>query len=237
MVLNLLEQKVFPREVSLGDPVWALKEVSRDPTHKWILERKNGRTISAIDIQRCYLDLAKKHLTGMDDESDWVLREWERTLDDLERDPMSCSDRIDWVTKKWLLDMFREDEGLEWSDPWLQSLDLEYHNINPERGLYHDLMKKGGIERVIDDEHVDRANFEPPQDTRAKARSQLVKVLSEHRVRYIVDWDSVYLENEHHISFRDPFNTYDDEVGAFVEEIKVASESDQSSGTMRRPLQ
>ena len=236
MVLNLLERKVFPKDVSLGDPVWALKEVSRDPTHRWILERKGGRTISAIDIQRSYLELAKKHLTDLDDESDWVLTEWERILDDLESDPMKCVDRIDWVTKKWLLDIFREEEKLDWSDPWLQSLDLEYHNINPDRGLYHDLDRKGGIQRVIKDDEVDRANLEPPQDTRAKGRSALVKVLAEKRLRYIVDWDSVYLENEHHLSFRDPFDTYDDDVETFVEEIKGASESAQAPGTMRRPL-
>jgi proteasome accessory factor A len=102
--------------------------------------------------------------------------------------------------------------------------------------LYHDLDRKGVIRRVITDEHLDRANYEPPQDTRAKARSKLVKVLSENRVRYIVDWDSVYLENERHLSFRDPFDTYDDEVETFIEEIKVASESTQTPGTMRRPL-
>lgn len=82
-----------------------------------------------------------------------------------------------------------------------------------------------------------RAGSEPPQDTRAKGRSALVKVLAENRVRYIVDWDSVYLENEHHLSFRDPFDTYDAEVEAFIEEIEAASESGNAPGTtMRRPL-
>ena len=69
----------------------------------------------------------------MDEESDWVLREWARTLDDLERDPMLLVGRLDWVAKKWLLDTFVEAEGLKANDPWLQSLDLEYHNINPNR--------------------------------------------------------------------------------------------------------
>ena len=235
MVLNLLERKVFPRDVGLTDPVWALKEVSRDPTHRWLLERSDGLTLTAIDIQRSYLELAQRHLTGLDEESDWVLREWERTLNDLERDPMSCVDRVDWVTKKWLLDMFREEEGLSWSDPWMQSLDLEYHNINPDKSLFYDLERQGSTQRVVKDDHVDRASFEPPQDTRAKGRSRLVKVLSENRVRYIVDWDSVYLENEHHLSFRDPFETYDEEVDAFVDEIKNASNAPPSPGSMRRP--
>ncbi|MCZ6632562.1 MAG: proteasome accessory factor PafA2 family protein [bacterium] len=229
MVLNLLEQKVFPRDVMLGDPVWALKEISRDPTHKWILDRKNGQTISAIDIQRSYLDLAQRHLQGLDEESDWVLREWERTLDGLEADPMQLKDRLDWVAKKWLLETFMEEEGIGWDDPWLQSLDLEFHNIDPNRGLYHDLVQQGLIERVLTDEQVDRACLHPPQNTRAKARAELVKTLSENRVRYIVDWDSVYLENENHISFRDPFQTYEEETATFIEEIRAASSSSPDS--------
>ncbi len=225
MVLNLLERKIFPQDVGLGDPVWALKEISRDPTFKWVLERKNGRTISAIDIQRRYLELAQRHLQGIDEESDWVLVEWERTLDGLEKDPMDLKDRLDWVAKKWMLEMFVESEGLSWNDPWLQSLDLEFHNIDPKRGFFYDMENKGMISRVLTDEQIDRASFEPPQDTRAKGRSEVVQALSKNRVRYIVDWDSVYLENEHHLSFRDPFSTYEQEVQEFVEEIKSASSS------------
>jgi len=225
MVLNLLERKIFPKDMGLGDPVWALKEISRDPTHKWILGRHNGKTISAIDIQRSYLELAQRHLKGMDDESDWVLREWERTLDDLETDPMLLVDRLDWVAKKWLLNSFRESENLSWDDPWLQSLDLEYHNIDPNRGLYYDLIKQGAMQRVLTDEQIEKACVTPPQDTRAKARAALVRTLSENRVRYIVDWDSIYLENENHLSFRDPFSTYKEESEAFIKDILSASDN------------
>ncbi|HCR18262.1 MAG TPA: hypothetical protein DIU35_12335 [Candidatus Latescibacteria bacterium] len=234
MVLNLLERKIFPQDVGLGDPVWALKEISRDPTFKWVLERKNGRTISAIDIQRRYLELAQRHLQGIDEESDWVLVEWERTLDGLEKDPMDLKDRLDWVAKKWMLEMFVESEGLSWNDPWLQSLDLEFHNIDPKRGFFYDMENKGMISRVLTDEQIDKASFEPPQDTRAKGRSEVVQALSKNRVRYIVDWDSVYLENEHHLSFRDPFSTYEQEIQEFVEEIKSASSS--STRPLRRRL-
>jgi hypothetical protein len=223
MVLNLLERKIFPQDMGLGDPVRALKEISRDPTYKWILYRQNGRTISAIDIQRNYLSLAQRHLRGLDEESDWVLDEWERTLDDLESDPMQLTDRVDWVAKKWLLDAFRESENLSWDDPWLQSLDLEYHNIDPNRGLYFDLVQQGKMQRVLTDERVERACHTPPADTRAKARAAMVRTLSKNRVRYIVDWDAVYLENEFHLSFREPFDTYDKEAEAFAEEVDIAS--------------
>jgi hypothetical protein len=223
LVLNLLERKIFPQDMGMGDPVWALKEISRDPGHKWILRRHNGKTISAIDVQRSYLDLALRHLKGMDDESDWVLREWEQTLDDLETDPMLLVDRLDWVAKKWMLESFREAEKLDWDDPWMQSLDLEYHNIDPNRGLYYDMVKQGSMRRVLTDEQIEKAVTTPPQDTRAKARAAVVRTLSENRVRYIVDWDSVYLENEHHLSFRDPFSTYEEDSASFADEIHNAS--------------
>ncbi len=228
MVLNLLEREIFPHDLGLGDPVWALKEISRDPTHKWILRRQNGRTISAIDIQGEYLDLAQRHLRGLDAESDWVLDAWARVLNDLKSDPMQLADRLDWVAKKWLLDAFREVENLGWNDPWMQSLDLEYHNIDPHRGLYFDLEQQGKMQRVLTDDQVERACQTPPADTRAKARAALVRTLSENRIRYIVDWDSVYLENERHLSFRDPFNTYDDEAAAFSREIRTASHAIQT---------
>lgn len=234
MVLNLLEQKLIPRDINLGDPVWALKEISRDPTCKWILDRKNGRTISAVDIQRRYLELAQRTMSGLDEESDWVLREWELTLDALERDPMTLLGKLDWVTKKWLLQMFVDEENVDWKDPWLQSLDLEYHNLNPNRGLYYDLENKGVAHRVLSEAQLERANHQPPEDTRAKGRSRVIKALSENRVRYIVDWDSVYLENEHHLSFRDPFETYDDEVDAFIQEIRSATPS--ATPSVRRRL-
>lgn len=234
MVLNLLELKVFPQDVGLGDPVWALKEISRDPTHKWILERKNGRPVSAVDIQRRYLDLAKRHLRGMDEESDWVLAEWEQTLDALERDPMELKDRLDWVAKKWMLEMFVQSEGVDWNDPWLQSLDLEYHNIDPNRGFYLDLEHKGMTHRILTEEQIARAGDEPPADTRARGRSDVIRALSENRMRYIVDWDSVYLENESHLSLQDPFETYRDDAAEFIQEIRSAAPSPRRP--MRRRL-
>ena len=96
---------------------------------------ESGGTISAIDLQREYLDLAQKVLAGRDEDTDWVLTEWESVLDDLETDPESLIDRVDWVTKKWLLEAFMEEEGLDWDDPWIESLDLEYHHLNQEKGI------------------------------------------------------------------------------------------------------
>ena len=223
LVLSLIERKVFPRDVLLKDSVWALKQISRDPEFSWIVERHSGGTISAVDVQRRYLELAYRHLDDRDEDVEWVLDAWESTLDDLERDPMSLADRVDWVAKKYLLEAFREAEDLSWDDPWLQSLDLEYHNIDIDRGLYYDLERRGTVRRTLTDKQIDRAMVTPPQDTRARARAEVVKKLTEHQVRYIVDWDQIYLENERALNLRDPFDTYEQETAAFISDMSPFS--------------
>ena len=117
LILDLLEAGHRPRDMSLVNPVHAIKEVSRDQTFQWIVELESGGTISAIDLQREYLSLAQKVLKGRDTDTDWVLTEWESVLDDLEADPERLIDRVDWATKKWLLEAFMEEEGLDWTDP------------------------------------------------------------------------------------------------------------------------
>ena len=112
----------------------------------------------AVDHQREYLALAQKYLTNSEGaaflpETDWVLTEWEDTLNVLEADPMSLTDRLDWVAKKWLLETFAEEEGVAWDDPWLQSLDLEYHNIDLDEGLYYGIPMR----RLVTDEQIDAA--------------------------------------------------------------------------------
>ena len=91
---------------------------------QWIIQLESGETISAIDLQRKYLELAQKILKGQDADTDWVLTNWESVLGDLEQDWRSARDRVDWAAKKWLLETFMEDEGLSWADPWIESLDL-----------------------------------------------------------------------------------------------------------------
>ena len=101
----------------------------------------DGSTIPAVELQRVYLDAAKKRLAGKDAQTDWVLREWEYVLAGLELDPMVLADRLDWVAKRKMLMMFMEADDVGWHDDVLQSLDMEYHNINPCTGLYYGLVE------------------------------------------------------------------------------------------------
>ncbi len=172
LALELIEIGKAPR-IALADPIAAIKQISRDETWKWHIARGGGGTISALDIQREWLAAARQHCAPSGD-TEWVLTEWEQVLTDLAADPMRTRDRCDWAAKRFLLDAFRDAEGLEWSDPWLQSLDLEYHNVCRESGLYYELMRGGQMRRVVSEEAIHHALFHPPETTRAFFRGRAI---------------------------------------------------------------
>jgi hypothetical protein len=217
LILQLIEEQIIP-EVSLLDPVQAIRDISRDPSYRWEVQLEDGHYSTAPEVQRHYLELAERYLRGRDPEGDWVLDEWRFVLDGLAHDPSSLMDRIDWVAKKWLLERFMKEEGLDWRDPWIQSLDLEYHNLNPDKGLYFDLRNRGLMKRVVSEKRVNRAIVTPPGNTRARARSAVMRALTEQKARYVIDWDSIYVEDEKYLNLDDPFRTYEMETEEFIRE-------------------
>src|SRR5947209_11838592 len=167
LILDLIERGEAP-QLEIAQPVDANKSISRDQTYDWIIELKDGRKISAIDVQRVYLRAAAGiEGESADEDRQLILREWENVLNDLERDPMTTRDRVDWAAKKFLLNALQEEEKLSWSDPWLQSIDLEYHNVDLESGLYYELARQGSIRRLAKEEEMKTAIFTPPETTRA----------------------------------------------------------------------
>ena len=219
-VLDLVELDVIPESVRLADPIRALKEISRDPEWKWLVKRLDGSKIGAIDLQRIYLELAQQHLAEKDAQTDWVLREWEYVLAGLELDPMTLADRLDWVAKRKLFRMYMDAEGVGWQDDVLQSLDLEYHNANPETGLYYGLVQAGQMQRVTTDEAIEAAVTVPPPDTRALGRSRVIQgLLASKNKRYVIDWDSIYVDRERFMDLRNPFHTYKREAEKFAAKL------------------
>jgi proteasome accessory factor A len=219
LILDLLEAGHRLRNLSLADPVQAIREISRDPYFDWIVELESGETISAIDLQREYLKLAEKTLKGRDADTDWVLAAWESVLDDLETDWTRVTDRVDWAAKKWLLETFMEEENLDWDDPWLESLDLEYHHLHPQRGLYYELEQQGHMQRVVTEAQIDAAIRKAPENTRAKARAHVMRYLSQNQLPCIVDWHQIYFTHEEPFEMKDPFNTYDAEAEALIKRL------------------
>jgi proteasome accessory factor A len=220
LVLDLIEEGSVPPDVEVADPLETLRSVSRDPTLKWPVRMRNGKTISAIDLQRRYLDAAKRYLGRRDTQTDLVLTEWETILNDLERDPLSTADRLDWSAKRVLYQQYIDETGVGWHDDIMQSLDLEYHNVNPNAGLFYGLEQSGAIRRVVTDEQVEEAITTPPENTRALGRGQIVsQLISKPGARYVIDWDAVYIERNRQLDLKNPFHTYEKEAIRFLRGI------------------
>lgn len=174
MVLDLIERGAAP-VLELDHPVTAVKQLSRDPDLKTVVKLVNGRKLSAVDIQESYCEAASRMLSGTDEETDWLLREWSETLSLLSRDRSRLVGKLDWVTKQWLLESFMREERIGWDDPWLASLDLEYHNIHPDQGLYLGLEAEGKAWRMTTGEAIEEAIRNGPIDTRGGVRGLCVR--------------------------------------------------------------
>ncbi len=172
LALDVLEGG-YGAPIELKDPVRAIRALSRETEGGWLVETREGKTIPAVDVQRAYLLAAQELAAGRDPETDWLLREWQAALDDLESDPRRLRDRLDWAAKRALLEDFLEAEGQSWETTdieLLQSLELEYHNIDPQVGLFWALQDQGVIRRITKEKEVEHARQLPPRDTRAYLR-------------------------------------------------------------------
>jgi proteasome accessory factor PafA2 len=194
LVLDLIERGEAP-QIEIAQPVGATKSISRDQDYHWIIELSDGRKISAIDVQRLYLKAAQK-IGDNDEETIWLLREWETVLNDLQREVALTRDRVDWVAKKFLLAAFREEEKLSWSDPWLQAIDLEYHNIQPDHGLFYELVRQGSMRTIVPEEEIKAAIFSPPETTRAFFRGRSVARFNDAIAS--IQWDEIAFRNGKH---------------------------------------
>lgn len=227
LVLQLIEDGHHPRGLEIAEPVEALQEISHDQTREWLVTLDTGRTLSAIDIQEQYLAAAERHYRGQDDDTDWVLDQWAGVLNDLRSEYTRLVGRVDWASKLWLLESFREAEGVDWDDPVLKSLDLEYHNLHEDKGLYFGLVDDGRVPRVTTDAAVLLAEEHPPRNTRAFGRGEVVRYLltsgpppddgdprTEIRFLppYVINWSAFHLRGRAPFLMPDPFKSYAHEV-------------------------
>jgi proteasome accessory factor PafA2 len=195
LVADLIEANALP-QYKLKDSISAMKNVARDQTYQWLVEQEGGRLVSAVEIQDAYLEKARAEFAGRDKETDWVLGAWEDVLGKLAQNPMDLVGTCDWVTKKWLVDSFCEAENLSWENPddvfWMQSQDLEYHNVDREAGLYYLLESQGQMVRVVGDDEIAAAMSEPPTGTRAYFRGRCLEKFGSHVAS--INWDRIVLK-------------------------------------------
>lgn len=239
LVLQLIEDGFAPTHLAFDDPVQTLRAISRDPTREWHVTLSTGATLTALDIQEQYWEAADKQYRGQDEETDWVLTHWESVIQDLRKGYSAVVGRVDWASKLWLLEHFREAEGLEWDDPWLKSLDLEYHNVSPTAGLYHGMVEEGQVPRFMTDESVALSKHRPPRNTRAFGRAEVIRHLlesSQGQVNafddaqdsprfppYVINWSVLQIRGNPVLIMGDPFRTYLKDAQAYCAELPPVS--------------
>jgi len=199
VVLAMIEDGFVDKDLSIVAPVTAMRTVSHDPTCRATVELAEGGSATAIEVQWEFLRLAQKYAdeTGLDacggdDVAGDVLRRWESTLAALERDPSRLDGQLDWVTKLALLDAYVGRDGLDWGDSKLSLLDLQYHDVRPDRSLYERLVRAGKVERLVQEAAVTTAMTEPPASTRAYFRGRCLSRWPDSVVA--ANWDSLILD-------------------------------------------
>jgi proteasome accessory factor A len=221
LVVRMVEENSFMRDLSLENPIRAIREISHDVTCRRQVRLANGRELSAIDIQREYFDRATRFVERRDgeDESRRILAEWGGALDALQQGDLDRLERkIDWVAKMRLIDQYRERHGYPLTHPRVALMDLVYHEVNRDRGLYYILERRGQMERVAGDKEIQRAMREPPQTTRARLRGEFIRQAKAKRRDYTVDWVHLKLNDQAQrtVLCKDPFKAHDERVEQLI---------------------
>ncbi|MFC6928974.1 Pup--protein ligase [Actinomadura yumaensis] len=221
LVLRMIEAGVVMRDLTLENPIRAIREVSHDMTGRRKVRLANGREASSLEIQKEYFGKAKDFVDarGGDATSKRVLDLWERTLRAVETGDLDMVSReIDWVTKYKLIERYRRKYDLPLSSPRVAQLDLAYHDVHRDRGLYYLLEKRGSVERVTRDLAIFEAKSVPPQTTRARLRGEFIRKAQEKRRDFTVDWVHLKLNDQAQrtVLCKDPFRSVDERVDKLI---------------------
>ena len=225
LILRLIEAGIPMRDLTLENPMRAIREISHDLTGTTPVSMANGRTASALDIQDEYLAWVQTYVTEHVELTPVIkaaLELWERGLRAVRTADLSLVDReLDWVIKHRLIERYRAKHDLTLDDPRVARLDLAYHDISRSEGLYNLLAARGMVERVVSDLEVFEATATPPQSTRAKLRGDFVRRAQEARRDYTVDWVHLKLNDQAQrtVLCKDPFRSVDERVDRLMESM------------------
>lgn len=229
LVLDIVEAGVDLSDLQLARPVTAVHQISHDPTLRRTVALADGRELTALALQRIYLDRVSSHLDaeGNDDpRAADVVEKWAMILDKLERDPMDCASLLDWPAKLRLLEGFRTRESLGWSAPRLHLVDLQYSDVRLDKGLYNRLVARGSMERLVTEQQVMDAVSNPPTDTRAFFRGECLRRFG--RDIAAASWDSVIFDlggdSLVRIPTLEPLRGSKAHVGALLDSVNSAAE-------------
>ena len=221
LVLRMIEARAPLRDMTLDNPIRAIREVSHDLTGRSRVRLANGREMSALEIQYEYLTRAREFTTenGLNAISAQVLERWQQALEAIETGNLDKIAReIDWVTKYQLIERYRARYDLPLSAPRIAQLDLAYHDVRRGRGLYYLLQRDGAMDRVTRDLDIFEAKSTPPQTTRAKLRGAFIRRALENRRDFTVDWMHLKLNDQAQrtVLCKDPFRSVDERVERLI---------------------
>ncbi|MFE7167686.1 Pup--protein ligase [Streptomyces sp. NPDC057616] len=222
LVLRMIEAGTVMRDLTLENPIRAIREVSHDITGRRKVRLASGREASALEVQREYYEKAVDFCerrgirTGTVEQ---VLELWGRTLDSIESEDLDrIGTEIDWVMKYKLIERYRAKHNMTMSHPRVAQIDLAYHDIHRRRGLYYLLEKKGQAARICSDLKIFEGKSVPPQTTRARLRGDFIRRAQEQRRDFTVDWVHLKLNDQAQrtVLCKDPFRSVDDRVEKLI---------------------
>jgi len=224
ILLRMLEDPtVVLRDMTLENPIRAIREISHDLTCTRRVRLANGREVSALEIQYEYLERALRYAETHDlqPQEKQALDMWQHVMAGLEHDPFSLGREVDWVTKHNLVEAYRTRDDLSLSHPRLALLDLQFHDINRSRSVFYKLQQRGLVERIVSDRDIAEAVETPPQTTRARLRGEFIKRAKEHKRDYTVDWVHLKLNDQAQrtVLCKDPFKSHDERVEKLIESL------------------
>ncbi len=229
LLLDVIEDDALPPLPALAEPVRAFHRVSHDLTCALPLQLEDGTTMTALEIQWHYLEACKRYVKEREREDPGtrdVLDRWEAVLTTAERDPRALTGQVDWATKLELLENFRERHGLDWDHDRLKMVDLQYHDVRRDKGLYQRLAARGRVERLVSDAEVEAAMSTPPEDTRAWFRGECIRRFRDQVVA--AGWDALIFdvgrEALQRVPMMEPGRGTRAVVGPLLDEVETAEQ-------------
>ncbi len=224
ILLRMLEEPgVVLRDMTLEDPIRAIREISHDITCRRPIRLANGREASALDIQKEYLARAVRYAEqrGLPEEEAKALDMWQHCVEGIEKDPLSLETECDWVIKHRLVESYRERHRLPLGHPKVALLDLQYHDVSRSRGVFYLIQQAGRADRMTTDEAIDKAMEHPPETTRARLRGEFIRRAKERRRDFTVDWVHLKLndQTQRTVLLKDPFRSRDERVERLIDAI------------------
>jgi proteasome accessory factor A len=228
IVLAMIEDDVLGDDLVLANPVGAIRAISHDPTLQRTVLLRSGRRATALEIQWNLLERARKYERshGLESVGEQVgtdvLRHWEAILTGLERDPASVADVVDWVAKQRVVEGFADRHGVRPGDARLKALDLQYHDMRPEKCL----ATKVGLRTLVDPADVNAAIAEPPSTTRAYFRGRCLQKWPQDIVA--ANWDSMVFDIGRdplrRVPMMEPLRGTADHVASLIDDSATAAE-------------